>query len=98
MQYNQLLSLALVAAYEAGNSIINIYNSDIDFNVQLKADNSPLTIADKKSNEVITNKLQNKSDFFNQSMISKEIFTIACAGTCCAVASVACAVVEGGVG
>jgi len=37
---------------EAGNAILEIYNS-ADFGVEHKADESPLTIADKKSNEII---------------------------------------------
>lgn len=39
-------------ATQAGKAIMEIYNSE-DFGVETKADDSPLTIADKASNEVI---------------------------------------------
>lgn len=52
------LITAVRAALDAGKAIMGIYdNPDSDFNVELKADNSPLTIADKKSNEIITSAL-----------------------------------------
>lgn len=52
------LIIAVRAALDAGKAIMGIYdNPDSDFNVELKADNSPLTIADKKSNEIITSAL-----------------------------------------
>lgn len=41
------------AAYEAGRKILEIYQSGMDFNVERKSDNSPLTIADKSSHEII---------------------------------------------
>jgi 3'(2'), 5'-bisphosphate nucleotidase len=41
------------AAYKAGRKILEIYESDMDFNVERKSDNSPLTIADKHSHEII---------------------------------------------
>ena len=37
--------------YKAGDAILEIY--DTDFDVETKSDNSPLTIADKKSHEII---------------------------------------------
>ena len=40
------------SAIEAGNEIIKIYNSD-NFEVSFKDDNSPLTAADKKANDVL---------------------------------------------
>lgn len=43
-------------AIEAGNEIIEIYNSD-DFSVELKSDNSPLTRADMAAHNVIKEKL-----------------------------------------
>lgn len=52
--YRELLVIAVNAALAAGKSIMDIYEDpDSDFNIEKKADNSPLTIADKKSNEVI---------------------------------------------
>ncbi len=41
------------AAYQAGRKILEIYQSGMDFNVERKSDNSPLTIADKSSHEII---------------------------------------------
>lgn len=43
-------------ALEAGIAILEIYNSD--FKVEYKQDQSPLTIADLKANEIICNSLQ----------------------------------------
>ena len=48
----QLLNTAIIAALEAGKSILEIYNSG-DFNVEIKGDNSPLTKADISSHNVI---------------------------------------------
>ncbi|MBC8186508.1 3'(2'),5'-bisphosphate nucleotidase CysQ [candidate division KSB1 bacterium] len=44
-------------AIEAGNAIIDIYNSG-KFGVETKDDDSPLTLADKKSHEIISHGLQ----------------------------------------
>lgn len=50
----KLLQTAITAALVAGEEILKIYNDPAsDFQVEKKADNSPLTIADRKSNEVI---------------------------------------------
>ena len=46
------LKLAIEAALEAGKRIIEIYNSN-DFEVKLKSDQSPLTIADTESHNII---------------------------------------------
>ncbi|MEG1586815.1 MAG: 3'(2'),5'-bisphosphate nucleotidase CysQ [Bacteroidales bacterium] len=49
-----LLDLTIRAAIEAGEGIMTIYNDpNSDFGIERKSDNSPLTIADKKSNEII---------------------------------------------
>lgn len=53
---NENLKLAIQASIEAGEAIMDIYQQD--FNVEYKSDDSPLTIADQKSNEVIMNYLQ----------------------------------------
>ena len=42
-------------AKEAGDAIMQIYNQD--FKVEYKQDNSPLTLADKKANDIIENSL-----------------------------------------
>lgn len=45
-------------AAEAGRAIMDIYNDEnLDWNVEKKADNSPLTIADQASNKVICDAL-----------------------------------------
>ncbi|MBN2893140.1 MAG: 3'(2'),5'-bisphosphate nucleotidase CysQ [Bacteroidales bacterium] len=58
-------------AIEAGKEIMKIYLSE-DFGVSYKEDNSPLTLADKKSNEVIMQTL-NKIDIPIISEENKEI-------------------------
>lgn len=53
----------------AGNAILEVYNS-ADFNVESKDDNSPLTLADKKSHAIIA---ENLSHYFpNIPVISEE--------------------------
>ncbi len=52
-----LIQTAMDAAIEAGKVILEIY--DTNFNVEYKADHSPLTEADKKSNHVIRKYLCN---------------------------------------
>lgn len=47
-----LLSEAILASIIAGKEILEIYESD-DFGVQLKSDNSPLTIADQRAHNAI---------------------------------------------
>lgn len=55
----QNTNTALQAAIDAGKAILKIYNDpDADFSVEKKADNSPLTIADKTSHQVIAAALQ----------------------------------------
>ena len=50
---------AIEAALLAGAEIRKVYEDpDADFQVERKADNSPLTIADRRANEVITRVLQ----------------------------------------
>jgi len=60
---NKLINIAI----EAGNEIIKIYNS-ADFGVEIKSDNSPLTLADKAANKVIMAGLQE----FNIPILSEE--------------------------
>ena len=51
---NSLLETAIRAALEAGKKISEIYHDpEADFEIERKADNSPLTVADRKSNEII---------------------------------------------
>lgn len=54
-----LLLLAVNAALDAGKSIMTIYDDpSSDFHIERKSDNSPLTIADKASNDVINQYLK----------------------------------------
>lgn len=55
MQTN--LKIAIDAALEAGKEIMKIYE-DEDFGIQFKGDQSPLTIADSRANEIILNYLK----------------------------------------
>ena len=60
MNYKNLLNSTIQISNIAGNKIIEIYNKSADsLNVQYKADSSPLTIADKESNNIIINSLKN---------------------------------------
>ena len=57
MKLSQNLKLAIDASIQAGKKIIEIYNSD-DFNLEYKSDESPLTLANKSSDEIIKNSLK----------------------------------------
>lgn len=53
-----LLIIAIRAALKAGARIMNVYTDpNSDFEIERKADNSPLTIADRKAHEVIAETL-----------------------------------------
>jgi len=52
-----MINSIIEIAKEAGEAILEIYKQD--FSVELKSDNSPLTIADKKSNDIIVAALKN---------------------------------------
>lgn len=53
-----LLLTAIRASLEAGSEIMNVYTDpNADFEIEKKADNSPLTIADRKSHMVIAARL-----------------------------------------
>jgi 3'(2'), 5'-bisphosphate nucleotidase len=52
--YTYLLK-AIQASIEAGRAILEVYHSD--FSVEYKTDSSPLTLADKRSHDVIVNHL-----------------------------------------
>ena len=54
MDLNNLTKIGIKAAVLAGEEIMKIYlDPNSDFGIERKSDNSPLTIADKKSNETI---------------------------------------------
>ena len=48
--------LAIEAAIEAGKEILKVY--DTPFGVEIKSDNSPLTLADRASHDVISDRLK----------------------------------------
>jgi 3'(2'), 5'-bisphosphate nucleotidase len=50
------LLTALAAAIEAGHAILDVYRSS-DFKVEEKTDKSPLTLADKRSHEILVKRL-----------------------------------------
>ncbi len=52
-----MINSIIEIAKEAGEAILEIYKQD--FSVELKSDDSPLTIADKKSNDIIVTALKN---------------------------------------
>ncbi len=47
---------AVAAAVEAGSAILEVYRSS-DFEIEQKADHSPLTLADRRSHQIITHRL-----------------------------------------
>lgn len=51
-----LLKLAIETAINAGEEMMKIYNSD-DYDIEIKSDNTPVTIADKKANDLICKNL-----------------------------------------
>lgn len=57
-------------AVQAGAAILDIYHGEHDFGVEHKADNSPLTLADKASNDVIVTGLAQLA--FQAPIISEE--------------------------
>jgi len=54
---NPLLSTAILASIDAGKEILKVYNTNFD--VEVKDDKSPLTVADKNANSVIISFLEN---------------------------------------
>jgi len=56
MQSRDYLLSAIRASVEAGRAILEIYNSD--FSVQMKGDQTPLTMADKRSHAIIVRHLE----------------------------------------
>ena len=75
------LDIAIKAAQEASNTILEIYQSN--YNTFTKSDDSPVTDADLKSNKVINEILSNtkysilsEEDFDDQSRLSKDMIWI----------------------
>lgn len=58
------LFVAIDAALKAGEKILSIYNDPAsDFGIERKADNSPLTIADREAHEIIDRMLRKATPF-----------------------------------
>ena len=55
MNYTEVCEILRSLALTSGEVIMDVYNSS-KFEVLLKSDDSPVTIADKKADEVITNR------------------------------------------
>jgi 3'(2'), 5'-bisphosphate nucleotidase len=58
-EYDDLLRIAIDAITIAGKTVMDIYQNS--YKIEIKKDNSPLTYADLKSNEIITNFLTGTS-------------------------------------
>lgn len=71
LQYDSdaVIRAAVKAAVAAGKEIMEVYES-ADFGVEYKSDNSPLTVADKRANDVITKILSEK--FPQYAVLSEE--------------------------
>jgi len=75
------LDIAIKAAQEASNVILDIYQKD--YNISTKTDNSPVTDADLESNKIINKILSNtkysilsEEDVDDQSRLSKDMIWI----------------------
>ena len=54
LSYKKLIEKLIIISKDAGNAILDVYSSkDQDFGINYKEDHSPLTIADKASNDII---------------------------------------------
>jgi 3'(2'), 5'-bisphosphate nucleotidase len=69
VNYETLIPVIRTLAIEAGNKIMEIYNSD-DFEVKLKSDDSPVTIADEAADEIISKGL--RSAFPEMLLVTEE--------------------------
>ncbi|MGM0503956.1 MAG: 3'(2'),5'-bisphosphate nucleotidase CysQ [Bacteroidota bacterium] len=57
INYKELMTVAVKAAFKAGKEILNVYHSE-DFGIKIKSDDSPLTLADKRAHEIIVDLLK----------------------------------------
>jgi len=62
MNYKELANEVMTIAQEAGDAILEIYKQAEGVVIEKKADNSPLTIADKTANDIICKGLENLAD------------------------------------
>ena len=67
--YLKELEIAKKAAVLAGRAIMEVYESG-DFGIEAKADDSPLTLADKAANRIIVDMLKN--EFTDYAILSEE--------------------------
>lgn len=59
MTFTELIDTAIKATVLGGKNTIEIYKDpNVDFSIEKKADNSPLTIADKSSHDIIVSHLK----------------------------------------
>lgn len=59
MMYLNYLQMAIEAALCAGEAILHVYNDpNADFQVEMKADHSPLTVADRMAHQAIAARLE----------------------------------------
>ena len=70
MKLDNILKVSKHSAILAGKEIMKIYATDFDSNIEIKADNSPLTIADKSANDIIIETLS--KEFPDISILSEE--------------------------
>lgn len=70
MELTQLVEAVKKIAQQAGAVIMEVYNNEADFGVEHKADDSPLTKADKAANTVIVEALEQLA--FQAPIISEE--------------------------
>jgi|TARA_B100000902_G_C27318699_1_gene922924 3'(2'), 5'-bisphosphate nucleotidase len=71
-KYSKELEIAISAALEAGDEIMDVYDNTVDINYEKKSDDSPLTIADERSHNKIMSFLE-KTDINVISEESKSI-------------------------
>lgn len=70
MNIEEILGCCKKAAVEAGRAILQIYEQGESVEIEYKKDNSPLTIADKKSNDIIISYL--KKNYPEYAILSEE--------------------------
>lgn len=64
IKWDALTEEVIGIAEKAGAAILKIYENESDFNVEMKSDDSPLTKADRASNQVICDGLEKLSQVF----------------------------------
>ncbi len=73
-KYNQELTVALLAAQQASREILSFYYGEDDLATTIKGDNTPVTKADLRSNEIINSSLQHY--FPCDGIVSEELAAI----------------------